>query len=305
MLRRSWVGVVLVVGLLAAPVRAQDQVKLEWKLNEGDKFYVEDVSTLKQKIEIMGKVIDQTIKTTMITSYTVKKKTDEGTLIEQKFEDVVVKQQGGLGVDIGQYLEKLKGGVFKLTVGKGGKLTKFEGYDDFIKKITMGAGEGAEDAGKYIRLVISEDVMRNAFEEVYGFVPPEPVKKGDSWKRNSTLPLGPLGSFKIDKTYTLEGKEDANAKIGLKANMSYVLPKGGAGLGALFKVARGNLKGEGARGNLYFDVEKGRLSRYAMSMIIRGTLTLDVMGNNIDMEITMDQSTNSRVLNRNPAQGRE
>ncbi len=303
MIRKSWVGVVLVLGVLAAPVQAQDQVKLEWKFNKGDKFYVEDISTLKQKIEIMGKTIDQTLKTTMITSYTVKNKTDEGVVLEQKFEDVVVKAQGGLGGDLDRYMEKLKGGVFTLTVGKGGKITKFEGYDAFIKKLTEGAG--ADDAGKYVRLLLSEDLLRKSAEEAFGFLPAEPVKKGETWSRGSLLPFGPLGSFKMTNEYTFQGVEDGNAKLTLKAGLTYMLPKGDGGLGGLFKVKRGNLKGEGARGTLYFDTEKGRLSRYSMSMIIRGGLTLDLMGNDLEVEITMDQSTNSRVLTRNPMQGRE
>ncbi len=303
MSRKSWVGVVLVFGVLAAPVRAQDGVKLEWKFNKGDKFYVEDVATLKQKIEIMGKTIDQTVKTTMVTSYTVKDKTDDGVVLEQKFEDVVVKAQGGIGGDLDKYMEKLKGGVFTLTLGKGGKITKFEGYEAFIKKLTEGAG--AEDAGKFVRLLLSEDLLRKGAEEAFSFLPAEPVKKGETWKRESTQSFGPLGSFKLTNEYTLQGKEDGEAKLALKAGLTYILPKGDGGFAGLFKVTRGNLKGEGARGTLYFDTEKGRLVRYNMSMIIRGTLTLDVMGNNIDMEITMDQSSNSRVLTRNPAQGRD
>ena len=45
------------------------------------------------------------------------------------------------------------------------------------------------------------------------------------------------------------------AKIGLKADLKYSPPKGDAGLG-LFKISRGNLKSEGARGTLFFDLDK-------------------------------------------------
>ena len=79
------------------PEPTWDEVKLEWKFNEGDKFYVEDVSTMKQKIEFMGKGFDQTLKTTMVTSYTVKQKTGDSVVLVQKIEDVDVKSMGGLG----------------------------------------------------------------------------------------------------------------------------------------------------------------------------------------------------------------
>src|SRR5207253_11009480 len=104
MLRKAWVGAVLVFDGLSVP--AYGQVKMEWKFNEGDKFYVEDVSTMKQKIEFMGKGFDQTLKTTMVTSYTVKTKGTDTVVLVQKIEGVDVKSMGGLGRDMDKMMEK-------------------------------------------------------------------------------------------------------------------------------------------------------------------------------------------------------
>jgi len=300
MLRKAWVGAVLVFGGLSVP--AYGQVKLEWKFNEGDKFYVEDVSTMKQKIGFMGKDIDQTLKTTMVTSYTVKKKTGSDVVVlEQKIEGVDVKSMGGIGGETDKMMEKLKGAKFTITLNlKDGKITAFEGYEDFIKALT----EGNEEAGKFVKMMLSEDVLKKGCEEVFTFLPGKAVAKGEAWKKEQTIPFGPLGSFKTINDYTYQGKEENLEKIALKAQLTYAPPKGDAGFG-LFKIVKGNLKSEGARGTLLFDAKKGRLSKYSMAMVFRGSLTMDIMGNMIDMEVTIDQNSNSRVLNRNPLAGQK
>jgi hypothetical protein len=287
--------VVLVFGVLAAPALGQGPTKLKWKFKEGDKFYVEDISNLKEKIELMGKPIEQKQKTTMVTSYKVTKVDSDSTTLISKIEEVKVQSEGGLSSKLDEVMEKLKGATFTITLDKSGKITKFEGYGEFIKKLV----EGMEDIGKYVKAMITEDVLKQSAEEAFGFLPPDPVSKDAKWKRENTIPFGPLGSFKAANEYTYLGMEDGLAKIGLKANLKYYPPKGDQGF-SLFKITRGNLKSEGARGTLFFDPEKGRLAKYSMAMIFRGALTLDVMGQMIDVDVTIDQSSNSRVMDRNP-----
>jgi len=220
MLRRAWIGAVLVFGGLSVPAHAQ--TNLEWKFTEGDKFYVEDVSTMKQKIGFMGKDIDQTLKTTMVTSYSVKKKTGSDVVLEQKIEGVDVKSMGGLGGDMDKMMEKLKGAKFTITLNlKDGKITKFEGYDEFIKALT----EGNDEAGKFVKMMLSEDVLKKGCEEVFTFLPGKAVSKGESWKKEAIIPFGPLGSFKTVNDYTYQGKEDSLEKISLKAQLTYSPPK--------------------------------------------------------------------------------
>src|SRR5262245_10655360 len=208
MLRKAWIGAVLVFSGLSVP--AYGQVNMEWKFNEGDKFYVEDVSTMKQKIGFMGKDIDQTQKTTMVTSYTVKKKTGNEVVLEQKIEGVDVKVMGGLGGDLDKMMEKLKGAKFTLTLNvKEGKIIKFDGYEDFIKQLT----EGNEEVGKFIKMMLSEDVLKKSSEEAFGFLPGKAINKGEGWKKEATIPFGPLGSFKTVNDYTYQGKEENLEKI--------------------------------------------------------------------------------------------
>jgi len=298
MLRRAWIGVVLVFAVANVP--AYGQVTMEWKFNEGDKFYLEETSTQKMKIGLMGKDIDQTTKTTMVKSFTVKKKAGDTTVLEQKIEGVDVKSMGGLGGEMEKMMEKLKGAKFTLTLNKVGKITKLEGYEEFIKEMT----KDNEETSKFVKMMLSEDMLKEGAEEMFGILPGKAVNKGDTWKRGTTLPLGPLGSFKATSEFTYQGKEDSQEKIGLKQALTYMPPKGDAGFG-LFKIAKGTLKSEGSRGTILFDAEKGRLVRHSTATVMRGSLTLDVMGNMLDMDLSIDMNTNMRVLNRNPLMQKE
>jgi hypothetical protein len=295
MFRKSWVAVLALTAFAAAP--AHGQMKLEWKFKEGDKFYVQDDSKMKQKVEFQGKSFTQNVTKTMVTAYEVKKVAGDTVTINQKFLDVKVNSQGEFGGDMEKAMEKLKGGSFTLTL-RNGKITKFEGFDEFIKNL---AG-GNDMAAMFIKAVLSEDILKQSAEEAFGFLPTKPVRDGETWKRDTNVPLGPIGSFKSASQYTLEGKEKDGVKIGLKSNLTYSPPKKGDGgaLAGLFTITKGNLKAENAKGYMIFDPDAGRLVRYSMSLNFRGSLTLEVAGNQIDMDVTTEQTTTSRVTTRNP-----
>src|SRR5438067_1226448 len=52
MWRQHWLTAVLAMGTVAVPASAQ--VQLQWKLKDGDKFYLETTSTTKQTMKLMG-----------------------------------------------------------------------------------------------------------------------------------------------------------------------------------------------------------------------------------------------------------
>jgi hypothetical protein len=295
MLRKAWVAVVLVLGSLAAPASAQSGTKLEWKFKEGQTFYLEDVSTMKIKGTFGDKNFEQTQKTTLVTSYKVLRVSEDSAVIVQKVEAVEPKSEGTFSKDLGKLTEKLKGATFTVTLSKENKVTRFEGYEDYIKNLAANAG----DAAKLIRQAFSETMFRKAAEDVFAFVPTKPVTVGNTWKSASVIPLNPFGAFKSADEYTFRGVENGVAKIGWTGKLTYTAPRGEVGFGPL-KVTKGNLKSEGAQGTYYFDLAKGRLKRYTQAMILRGSMTFDVMGTPFELELSIDIAGTSRALDRNP-----
>jgi len=294
MLRQLLLGVVILGA--AAPAYGQE-VKLRWKFKEGDKFYVEDVQTTKTDVSVLGQQIKEEAKTTTVTSYTVKSVKSDSIVLVQKIESVDSRSQGGLGGSTEKIKEKMKGATFTVTITPDGKVTKFEGYQEFAKKLT----DGDDEMSKLLGMFFSEELFKSSAEQSFNMLPDNPVKQGDTWTREGKMPVPGLGDFKLTSKYTYEGKGEGGEKIKARQDLMYVVPKGGGDIGGIMKIVKGDLKAENGKGHFLFDPEKGRLVKGEMNLFIKGRLTVEFGGQNIDISLTTDQTTVTRVLDKNPA----
>jgi hypothetical protein len=295
MLRQALLGVAVVFAGAAAAPQGQE-IKLQWKFKEGEKIYVEDVMVSKLALSVLGQVQESEEKTTMVTSYTVTKVTSSKIEMVMKIEDADSRGKGGLGGQLGKFIAKTKGATFNVVIQPDGKVEKFEGYKDLEKKILGGVDE---ETAKMFQAFLNEEMFIQSVEQAFGVVPGKAIKKGDSWTRDGRYPLGPLGDFKCTNTYTYEGKGDGGEEISLKQNMQYVPPKGGQ-IGGLLKIVKGDLKGEKAKGTLIFNAEKGRMVSYATANLIRGTLKVEIGGQEYEIEVSMDNAGTAKVHEKNP-----
>src|SRR5215467_10516032 len=97
MLRRLGIGILLLMSVAAMPARAQ--VALDWKLKEGDRFYLQTESTSNQVMELPGKDVGKEIKqettvTSVMQFYVEKKSPDGNFTIKQTIEGLMVKGAG-------------------------------------------------------------------------------------------------------------------------------------------------------------------------------------------------------------------
>lgn len=284
MLRQSGIGVAFLLAGLAGPV--QGQVKLEWKFKEGDKFYVQSVLTSKQSIDLLKTEAETT--TTIVTSYAVKKVTNEGAVLEQKVESVKLKSRDVLSSKLGEVMKLLEGGTFSVTVSPAGQVAKFEGYAEFAKKLPASA-----------QPFLPEDIVREASEEFLGVLPDRAVKQGDKWKRKQTMTAPMLGTFTLDREFAYQGKGKEGEEISFEATMSYMPPKAGAA-GQLFKVTKGEFKADEMKGTIVFNPETGRVVRQETKMRAKGSLTIDVNGVEAPMNIVLEQTTKTQVSDKPP-----
>jgi hypothetical protein len=268
--------------LVALSASAQEQARLEWKFSEGQTLYFESEMVQKQELDFMGKPFKQTEKVNQTISLTVKEIKPGATVLVERIEKVKIQSEGNaVGSADAKLAEKLAGATFTITLDAGGRIAKFDGYDAFIKKMA----DGNAEAEKLAQTMLPEDVLRHAADEFFRFLPPIAVKKDTMWRREETLPLGPLGSFKTVTDFTYAGKEKEGDVISTKTAMTYVPP---AASGAVFKITRGNLKSDDAQGRYVFDADKGRLLEARRSMILKGSLSIDFMGKQADMAVVMD-----------------
>jgi hypothetical protein len=309
MLSRCGFGAAVVLAALAWP--AQAQVQLEWKFKEGDKFYLETVSVLKQTMKTLGKELKQDLEHTTLFSFVVQKKeSDNSAVLEAKIESVAVKNLGGPTGEIpaqDKFNQLLKGATFRISVSPRGEVTRFEGYKELIDKI---AGED-EAARQNVKAVLSEEYLKRSATEVFVPLPAGAVKPGDSWgtDKKQELRLGPLGTFTTTRRFTYNGKEvlEGSAagtkpldKISLSASATYAPPKAGEASPFPFQVTKGDLKADDIKGTTYFDGSAGRTVESMTTMHLHGTLTIVVGGNTIDTEMQQDQNVKFRILDKPP-----
>jgi hypothetical protein len=297
MLRQALLGVAVLLAGVAAPAYGQD-VKLQLKFKEGDKFYVEDVNKSKETVGLPAAGVTQTTenKVTSVTSFTIKKVTTESTEVEMKIESVEVQSNGTDGL-LGKIMGKMKGATFTFTLTPDGKIKKFEGYKQWVKSV---AGDD-DDNSKFLKLFLSEDLFFNMVEKGFTFLPDKSVKKGETWTNESRIPFSSMGELKSKNTYTYDGRENNLDIIAVKQAMKYTPAKAGTEILDGVKITRADLKVENSRGKYFFDAAKGRPEKVEMAMTITGSLTVDVVGQQQQLDLTVVSTGTSRVLDKSPA----
>lgn len=270
-------GLVLAVAL--APARAADPVTLKWKLAKGDVVYAKTVTKMEQTVGVLGNTMDQSQDSTIVTKYTVVDASAGGYTLEQTIvkAEITGNLPGAEGL-----AGNMKGATLTFTLDKDMKVTKVDGYDGYIEKI---AG-GNEDIAKVMRASAGPDTLKVSVEDMLAVGPGTPVKPGDTWKRDTKLAIGPLGDFALNAKYKLDDVTGGVAKVSYTADATFTAGKGGEGLP--FQITKGALKADEYAGSLTFDVAAGRPKAGSMTAKMGGTLTVSVMG--MELELTFKQT---------------
>jgi hypothetical protein len=288
--------VFLLLGVLAAP--AQAQVELRWRFQKDDVFFVEEATTSRQTLTFTNSESRQELDYTRVSRFTVKQKNpDDSLVLEQKIETVKINRTGGATAANPKLLQQMEGATFRITCDAQLHVTRFEGYQELVKKM---AGDDPELA-KMVRLLVREDGLKAPVEMLLTCVPGKAVAPGATWESKITMPFGPLGSLATVNTFTFEGPDKKDPKLARAAvatAVTYTLPEGESGLA--FQIKAGSLKATKASGSLVFNTTAGRLVSYESTRVLKGSLTVASMGRTQEMGIEQTQNSTWRVLEKNP-----
>lgn len=296
MTRKSIGLALLALFFLSIPLHAQ--VTLAWKFQEGETLFIENIEIQKMSLEFtdkdkkVTKNKQETI-TNTISSLKVQKNTALGTILDITVESLKTKVNGKEAAGDAKLADKIKGSVFTITLNPAGKITKLQGYEDYIKKLA----DGDEAKEKVARASFPEEALKKSLEDSFNFLPGRQVNKGDTWKQDAVVPMGLFGSFKVVKNYSFQGKEEGGDAIAFTSAMTYMPP---TGEGAVVKVVKGSLKAEEGKGSFLFDSAKGRLIKGGNHVVIKGAMTVEIMGMQQNMELSVDLTTSIRILDKNP-----
>jgi hypothetical protein len=312
MQRRCWPGVLLLLCTLAGSVSGQ--VRLQWKLKEGDQLFLEEKSVVAETIKFMGKDYPEKLTHSRVTRFSVLKENDDRSLVlEQKILKVRVqrgekKQGGGADLASAKLLQDLQGATFKITLNRKMRVIKFEGYEALMKKMAGNEDGGKkEEVGKQARALITRESLSRPTEALFAFLPDMAVAKGDEWTSESVRPLGALGLLQMTDSYTYKADEEDQGddkkivKLEVANSKTTFLPSEGGG-GLAFRVIKGNFKVDQKKthGTISFSAAKGRVMQAKHVTHLTGTLTVDAMGNMISMDIDHEETVTSKWSSKNP-----
>ncbi len=306
-----WIVALALVGLIV-PAFAQDAgTKLAWKFEKDKTFYQTMTTTTDQTMKVMGSDIKQTQTQTFYFSWTPVKQDGDNWEIKQKIEGVKMRIEiGGQPIEydstkeqptstaLSDFFKQIVGSEFTLTVDKDFKVTKIEGRDAFLKKLT-GANPTME---ALLKQILSEDALKEMADPTFAAIPNKEVKKGDKWDRTSKLDMGPIGKYDNTYHYTFEGPDkDKKDKIKVETELKYTAPGDNtAGGGLPFKIKSATLASKNAGGTILFDADKGRVDESNMTVELNGDLNIEIGGQATAVHLDQKQTTKVTTSDTNP-----
>jgi hypothetical protein len=294
MRRRSLLGLVTLL-LLAASAPADE---IAWKFKEGDVFFALETVEMKMEMSFLGNTQPMESKTAVVSKMTVKKTNPDGSVVlERRIEQQKTEASMPMPFDVDELDKKMEGATFTITLSPKFELTKIEGYADFIKRLV---GDD-EIVGPFIKASLTEDTIKRSLEELFLFVPGKAVSAGDKWERKSKVPMGPMGTLLLQTNYQYDGKDGGLDKISYESALKYEAPKDTEANPAMpFKLVKGDMKAEKAKGVIKFDSAKGRMAENQGTVNLDMKLTMDVNGQEIEMELRQEQKSTYKVSDARP-----
>jgi len=291
------------------------KVTLAWKFEKDKTFYQTMTTKTKQTMKVMSNDVTQNQEQTFYFSWKWLK--DEGGKweIEQKIlgvkmdidiggspikYDSTAPASNNTSNPLSEFFKALVGSTFKLTLDpKTLKITKIEGRDEFLKKLVT----ANKQMQPLLEKILSDEALREMAEPTFAVISNDAVEKGKTWKKDSKLDMGPIGTYKNEYTYTYEGPDTATKfeKIKVDTKLTYSPPEKADGVGGLpFKIKSADLTSKNAKGTILFDKDKGRVAKTDMSLDLAGKLKIEIGGQPTDVELSQTQTTSVSTSDTNP-----
>jgi len=281
------------------------------KLEKGKSWYQETTTQVTQVIKVQGQDLTQNQNSTFWFKWTPTKEEGGKWTLEQEVEGLKMtidisgnvitydstKLDGGASAGnpgLMEFFKKLVGTKFTVTLDKG-KVEKVEGKEEFIKSL----GAGSPQMDTLLKSILTEDALKEMCDPTFKLTPDSPKKVGESWKRESTTNLGPIGSYTVTYNFKYAGVEKDMDKIDVDTSITYVAPKS-VPEGLLFKIKEGKMTTEPtmAKNFILFNPKEGRIESADITIKLKGELTVTIGGTDTKVELTQEQKTTIKTSDK-------
>ena len=180
------------------------------------------------------------------------------------------------------------------------KVKEADGLEAMVKKL----GENNPQLKAQLEATLNKETFEAALAWPAGaFAQTDDEWKRGSWTRSSVMNLGGIGKY--DTTYTYTRDKGDPAKVGVKAEVKYSAPRRGGDAGLPFKIVKADLRSDHSGGNVTLDPENGRIAEATLKMGLKGTLTIDIAGQETQVELAQTQMTTLRTTETDPLRKRK
>jgi integrase len=287
--------------------------KFDLKLEKDKKFYQEMVTKVSQVIKVQGQDLTQKQDSTFYFKWTPLRQEGDKWVVEQEIEGLKMtidisgnqiaydstdpnKAGGATGGNPGlmEFFKNLVNKKFVVTLDKNWKVEKVEGKDAFV----AGLSAGSPQMDTLLKSIMTDDAVKQMCDPTFGLIPETPKKKDETWKKESTINLGPIGSYTVTYTFKYVGPgTDADKdkkgfdKIEVDTTLVYNAPKTNTE-GLLFRIKEGKLASENpTKGVIWYDPKAQRIDSAEISIKLKGELTVTIGGTDTKVELLQEQTT--------------
>jgi len=314
-LQRHTLFSLLLALFVAAPAFGQDAA-LEWRFTKDKPFYQTMTTTTTQNMTVTGTKVEQKQDQTFYFMWTPTKidKEKNTVTLEQKIiglkmnidiggskithDSTAPKEAAGAANNpLNKFFDALNNATFTITLDtKEMKVTNIEGHDKFVAKLT----DANPSMKPLLEKILSKEALKDMAEPMFAALPGKTEKKGATWKRTSSLDMGPIGKYETTYNYTYEGPDkDKNEKIGVKTDLKYTKPENVAA-NLPFKITAATLEAKDSTGTVVYDPKAGWVKSSEMTMKLTGNLTIEISQQSTAVDLSQEQTTKTTTSAENP-----
>lgn len=194
---------------LSSTVVLGEAVELKMKWTPGKKYVQEQVMDMTMDMNMNGQQMQTDMDMTNVSSISVKHH-EEGVAIINR--TTRIKMSTGMGGNVLMAFDSDKDKVDGNPMAAGFKDLLNKDITVVVKDDKVVKVEGMPNNAQMKQMGMDDEVMKKTMQMQFDFLPSEPVKVGDTWKKQVEMPLGGMGVAKMDLDMELDSIGEVDGK---------------------------------------------------------------------------------------------
>ena len=249
------------------------------------------------KLGMLGTVTVQDLRYQILSQLTVAPPDQEGNIAcnQVVLETKLVKSDELSRAMFEGSLAKLKGWQFSYQLNNRRVITQWKAAPPEGRAVAAIEPPGAK--GFLATSVMDDDGWKELAQLTF-FVP-RPEAGSKTWKQPMMHNFGPLGMWYGETTFTPQVTRQDVQQIAFVHKMEYRPPEKDTGE-LPFTIEKAMLKPENAGGTIFFDPQANRVASAQEAFLVRGALSVGLLGQSAQVEVEEQQVISLRIDERNP-----